>query len=189
VRIVNLASVPQWAWWAAAVGAVLLLAAGGYFGGTWAYRRMSRGYLIQVVGRREGVLASRRTLEAVIRHLADEDEEKLEYFAEHPDDVDRRSLIEVARRMEIATEELDTMPLPRALWPAAAALADAAYIIGEEAGRVGESADPDEVFTALADIDITRAADAFDMADAEVKAVSERFELDEAAVYGGGLYI
>lgn len=185
----DLSTVPGWAWWTAAIAAVVLLGVGTYFIGVWTYRRMSRRYLIQVVGRREGVLASRRTLEAVVRHLADESSEKLEYFAGHPEDEDRKALTEVARRMEIATEELDSMPLPRSLWPAAAALADAAYIIAEEAARVGDSNDPEEVFSALTEVDIARAAEAFEAADAKVKEASERFELDEASVYGGGLYI
>lgn len=185
----DLASVPSWAWWIAAGLAALLLFAGGYFGSRLAYRRISRRYLIQIIGRREGVLASRRTLEAVVRHLADEDDEKFEHFAAHPEDEDRKALSEVARRMEIVTEELDTMSLPRSLRPVAAILADAAYIIGEEAGRVGETADPDAVFSSLANVNITRVVEAFEAADAKVKEASERFELDEAAVYGGGLYI
>jgi hypothetical protein len=133
----DLSSVPSWTWWVVAGLLVTLVVVAAYFGILFAYRRLSRRYLVQVVGRREGVLASRRTLEAVVRHLADEDDEKLEHFASHPEDEDRKALDEVARRMEIATEELDTMPLPRSLWPAAMALADAAYIIGQEAGRVG----------------------------------------------------
>jgi hypothetical protein len=185
----DLSSVPSWAWWIVAGMLAALVVVGAYFGIRFAYRRLSRRYLVQVVGRREGVLASRRTLEAVVRHLADEDDEKLEHFASHPEDEDRKALDEVARRMEIATEELDTMPLPRSLWPAAMALADAAYIIGQEAGRVGGTADPEEAFSSLAEVDITRAAGAFEAADAMVKEVSERFDLDEAAVYGGGLYI
>ncbi|MFU8890181.1 MAG: hypothetical protein ACNA76_00790 [Anaerosomatales bacterium] len=185
----DLSSVPSWVWWVAAGVAALLLTVGAYFGGRLAYRRMSRRYLVQVIGRREGVLASQRTLEAVVRHLADEDDEKRESFASDPDDEDRKSLYEISRRMEIATEELDTMPLPRSLWPAAMTLADAAYIIGQEAGRVGETAGTADAIASLAAVDITRASEAFDAADAKVKEASERFELDEAAVYGGGLYI
>jgi len=185
----DVASVPQWVWVVSGVVALALIAVGGYLAGRLAYRRISRRYLVQVIGRRESVLASRRTLEAVVRHLADEDEQKLAYFAAHPEDVDRKALVEIARRMEIVTEELDTMPLPRSLWPAASALADAAYVIAQEADRVGESDDPDEVLTALAEIDISRASVAYEVADAQVREASERLELDEAAVYGGGLYI
>lgn len=185
----DIGSVPQWVWFVAlGVLAVLLLGA-AYLGGRLAYRRMNRRYLVGVVGRREGVLASQRTLEAVIRHLADEDDAKLEYFATHPEDADRKALDEVARRMEIVTDELDTMPLPRPLHSAAMALADAAYIIAREAGRVGESSDQETVFSALAEVDVGLAADAVSAADARVAEASERFELDEASVYGGGLYI
>jgi hypothetical protein len=189
VCIIDLSPVPSWAWWIAAGLLAALIAVGAYYAVRSIYRRLSRRYLVQVVGRREGVLASRRTLEAVVRHLADEDDAKLQHFASHPEDEDRRALTEVARRMEIAAEELDTMPLPRSLWPAAMALADAAYIIGKEAGRVGETADPAEVFSSLANVDIARARDQFEAADAMVKEAAERFDLDEAAVYGGGLYI
>ena len=186
----DLGQVPEWVWWAAGgVAGALLLATVAYFAVRFVYARLSRRHLIRIVGRREGVLASRRTLEAVLRHLADEDDEKREIFASHPEDEDRKALSEVSRRMEIATEELDTMPLPRSLWPAAAALADAAYVIGEEAGRVGESDDPGRVFAALDDIDVDRVVGVFEYADNLVRAASERYRLDEASVYGGGLYI
>lgn len=185
----DLTSIPQWGWWTAVALGALLLALAGFLLVRSAYRRLSRRHLIKVIGRREGVLASRSTLEAVMRHIADEDEERLDRFAMNPEDEDRRALSEVAQRMDIVTEELDTMPLPRSLWPAAAALADAAYVIGQEAGRLGESDDPYEVRAELEQIDVSRVALAFTVADERVKEASERFDLDEAAVYGGGLYI
>jgi hypothetical protein len=180
---------PVWGWYIVSSVLALLLLAGAYFGGRAAYRRIARRYLIGIVGHREGILASQRTLEAILRHLADEDDEQLEYFAAHPDDADRKALVEVTRRMEIAREELDTMPLLRSLQAPATALADAAHIIAAEAGRVGESTDSEAVFSALAEVDVARAAEASVAADAMVNEVSERFDLDEAAVYGGGLYI
>lgn len=180
---------PAWGWYIASAVLASGLLVGAYFAGRAGYRRMARQHLIGMIGHREGVLASQRTLEAIIRHLADEDDEKLAYFAGHVDDADRRALVEVTQRMDIVREELDTMPLPRALWAAATALADAAHIIAAEAGRVGESTDVAQVLSALAEVDVVHAADAAAAADALVNEVSEHFGLDEAGVYGGGLYI
>ncbi len=186
--MIDVSGVPAWAWAAGAVSALMLVIA-LTFAAWLTWRRAVRHHLVKVVGRWEGVVASRRTLEAIIRHLADEDDARLTFFAKHPESEDRRALAETAARTAIAAEELDTMPLPRSLWPAAEALADAAFVVGEEAGRVGESGDTDTVFTGLADIDLERVERVFEVADARVREACERYDLDEASVYGGGLYI
>lgn len=183
----DLSTVPAWVW--ALAGGTLVLGVGGFFLARALWIRETRRRLVRVVGRRAGVLAARRALEEVVAHLVDLDDEALEHFAEHPENVDRKALAEVARRTEIAAEELDTMALPRSLWPAAEALADVAYVLSEEAGRVGENSDPDEVFEALAHIDLGRVAEVFEIADSRVREACKRYNLDEAAVYGGGLYI
>lgn len=184
----ELGEVPAWAWVAGVASAVTLLVALSF--ATWlAWRRIVRYQLMKVVSRREGVLASRRTLEAVARHLADEDDERLTYFATHPESEDRRALAETAERMKIVAEELDTVALPKALWSAAGGLADAAFVVAEEAGRVGENAGPEEVLDGIEQMDLDRVEQVFSAADARVRDACERFDFDEAAVYGGGLYI
>ena len=186
--MIDVSGVPAWAW-AAGVASTLMLLIAFTFAAWLTWRRTVRYHLVKVVGRRESVVASRRTLEAIVRHLADEDDARLTYFAEHPESEDRRALAETAARTASAAEELDTMPLPRSLWPAAEALADAAFVVGEQAGRVGESDDADAVFVGLEDIDLERVERVFEVADARVREACEHYDLDEAAVYGGGLYI
>lgn len=184
----SLESVPTFAWWIVGGLVAIVSIVAAYALGRWTYGVLSRRYLIQVVSRREGVRASCVTLEAIVRDFAGGHEmptgRGLRSSAEH-----RKTLIELAHRMEIVSEELDTMPLPRSLWPSANALADAAYIIAEEARRVGESDDPEAVRAALGEVDPKRAAGAFAAADVTVRHASERYKLDEAVVYGGGLYI
>ncbi len=179
-----------WIWIALAVG-VLCVAVGGFFGVRALWLRSVRRTLVSLVGRREGILASRRTLDAVIVHLAEGDDATLEEFALHPESEDRRALTEVAASMEIATEELDTRALPGSLVPVAEGLADAAFVVYEEAARVGESTESEEVFEALAAIDLARVLAVFDAADGRLRTACERYHLDEEeiAVYGGGLYI
>lgn len=186
--MLDVSSAPTWAWVAAAASAATLLVAFTF--AVWlSWRNIVRNQLVKVVGRREGVHASRRTLEAVVRHLADEDDARFTYFATHPESEDRRVLVETANRMRLAADELDTMPLPQPLWRAAEGLADAAFVVAEEAGRVGESDDPEVVFDALARIDLDRLERVFSAADGYVRDACERYDLDEASVYGGGLYI
>ncbi len=175
--------------WLALGFAVLLLGAAGYFGVRALWARALRRSVVSLIGQREAILASRRTLEAVVRHLADEDDEALEHFATHPESEDRKALAEVTMRMEILAGELDTRPVPRTLVPVAEGLADAAFVISREAGRIGESAIADEVYEELAQIDLASVADVYRGADARVKEAAERYHLDEASVYGGGLYI
>lgn len=184
----SLESIPATAWWIAGSLVALIVIFGVCVVTRWAYRRLSRRHLVQVVSRREGVRASSAALESVIesrdRALDATGNAAARLAAEN-----QRTLVDIARRMEIVAEELDTMPLPRSLWPAAGALADAAAIIAEEAGRVGESEDPRAVFAAVDRIDALRASAALAAADESVKIASVRYGLDEARVYGGGLYI
>ncbi len=183
----DLGTIPVWVWVLA--GGVVLVAVAAFFLVRALWIRETKRRLVRVVSRREEVLAARRALEEVVVHLLKLDDEEFEHFAKHPESVDRKALTEVVRRTDIVAEELDTMALPRSLWPAAEALADAAYVVSEEAGRVGEDSEPDEVFEALAAIDLARLTDVFEIADSQVAEACERYELDEAAVYGGGLYI
>ena len=167
----------------------LLALAGGAFGVRLLWLRATRAALVALVGRREAIHAARRSLEDVVRHLAEKDDEALEGFATDPEHEDRRSLTEVASRMHLFVDELDTKALPSSLVGVAEGLADAAFVISEEAGRVGETTDSLEVFESLVAIDLARVGSVVDAADLRVKAACERYHLDEAAVYGGGLYI
>lgn len=183
-----LGSVPTVVWWIAGGVAACLSMLAAYVLGRWGYGFMSRRYLVQVVSRREGVRASCATLEAVVGGFDGASGTSVGSATRSAAE-SRKTLMDLASRMEIVAEELDTMPLPRSLWPSAGALADAAYIIAEEARRVGEYDDPDAVRVGLSQVDARRASEAFAAADRTVSDASERYQLDESVVYGGGLYI
>jgi hypothetical protein len=148
-----------------------------------------RRYVVGLVGRREHVRASRRTLEAVVRHLADESDEALAEFADNPASVDRRSLVEVHDRMQVLTDELDTRPMPARIVRVAEELADAAFVIAEESGRIRDDMSAEEVLGALSEVDLERVARQADEADVWTAEVCSEYEIEDAAVYGGGLYI
>lgn len=183
------AGVPWWLWLIVALVSVAVLAAAGYFGWRWVWYKLSRRYLVSLIGRRENTLSSLRTLEAVMRHLADESADQLMEFAQDPEAEDRKALTEVAQRMTMLADELWTMPLPKRLWPAGEALGDAAATIGEEAAHIHDLLEPEKVLVALGEIDLARAESDFERADRLVNEAAEYYDVEDAAVYGGGLYI
>jgi hypothetical protein len=167
---------------------VLLIAAvvvAAYFGWQAAERR----YLLRLVSRREGVDVARQALEDTVMRLAEGSDEQLMHFADDPDSLERRTLHEVASRAHILADELDTMQLPKKLVPAADALADAAYVIAREAGKIQDDCVGDDAFEALASIDLAGVAERYSAGIHEVEAVCEACGLEDAAVYGGGLYL
>jgi len=73
--------------------------------------------------------------------------------------------------------------------PAAEALADAADILAEESGRVGEGTVGLTVLDALDSIDLVRVDRIFEHAFELITAVREAYHVDDSTVFGGGLYI
>ncbi len=123
-------------------------------------------------------------------NLAQGSDEALSHFAEDPEAIERRTLHEVASRARMLADELDSMPLPKKLVPAADALGDAAYAIAVEAGKVHDDQVGDAAFDALGSIDLTAIAGRYAAATQEVQRACEVCGLEEdAAVYGGGLYL
>ena len=93
-------------------------------------------------------------------------------------------------RAQILADELDSMPLPSRLIPAAVLLGDAAYAIALEAGKVHDEQIGDAAFEALGSMDLTAIAATYAQATLEVRRVCEACGLaEDAAVYGGGLYL
>jgi hypothetical protein len=181
--------VPVWGWVAIGAGGVLLLAA-AVIGSILAWRAAERRYLLRLVRRREAIDAVRQALDDVVLHLAQGSDETLSHFAADPDALERRTLHEVASRARILADELDSMPLPKKLIPAADALGDAAYAIALEAGKVHDEQLGDAAFDALGSIDLTSIAGKYAAATREVQNACEVCGLEEdAAVYGGGLYL
>jgi uncharacterized membrane protein YccC len=184
-----MATMPIWVWALIAVAVVALLAVAGYFIWRWWWYRYSRRYLVRLIGKQESLAASRRTLEAILRHLADEPEEALLEFAANEDSVDRKALDEEYQRCVLLEDELRTIPMPKRLIPTADALADVAEVLARESGRFADGRSDDEVLEALSALDLDAVTARFDEADEMMKDALEYYDVDDTAVYGGGLYI
>lgn len=180
---------PDWVWYTiGGLGAAAFLAGGVLFV-LVSWHAQVRRYVVRLVGRREAVRAGYKSLSETLVRLAEADDEGLMVFAQDAEQLDRRVLAEVARQQEILRDELAVMALPRSLVPAAEALSAAAGAVGREAGRVGEHMGADETLAGLACVDLIAAGDAVRAAEAAMHVVSEAHGVEEAAVYGGGLYI
>lgn len=178
-----------WGWIAVGAGSVLVGIA-LVVGGLYAWRAVERRYLLRLISRREAVYAVRQALEDTLTGLAEGSDAKLHHFATDPDSLERRALHEVWLRSRILADELDSMPLPRRLTPAAGRLADAAYEVSAEAGKVHDGDRDDLALEALASIDLSAIAAVFDSASVEVAKICAVCSVEEdASVYGGGLYL
>lgn len=179
---------PVWVIIAIVVGVVLGLAAlvaAAFFG--WRYTE--RRYLLRLVGRLEAIEAVRMALTEACSRLAEASSAEIAAFAEDPDSVDRHALSSVATHATILVEELDTMPVPPRLREAAESLADAAYTVATESGRVREEQTGEEVLEVLATIDLQSTAAYVSRAREAVLAKCDACGLEYEAVYGGGLYL
>ncbi len=175
--------------WIVLVLALIAAVVGAFFGVRYAAFRVVRRYVVRMVGAKEQVLASRRTLEAVMRHLADESDEALIAFSTDPHNVDRRAFAEVNVRMGIVRDELDTKRIPARIVPVAEALADAAHVIAEESGRIHDEMSAELVLEAVGSMDLARVSRQFDKAASLLADACAEYEVEDAAVYGGGMYI
>ena len=179
---------PLWAWIAIGAGVVAVLA-GAIAAGVLAYRAAEERYVLQLVRWREGVDFVRQALGDSLGRLAGGSEAELRSFAENPDSVERRALHEVASRARLLADELDSSPVPGPLLPAIEALADAAYLISREAGRVGDEVVGEAALDAMGCIDLDAVEDYYRAAIDAVSRVCEACGVDDSIVYGGGLYL
>jgi hypothetical protein len=151
------------------------------------WRRQVRSFIVGLMGRRAAIDAALKTAESVVAVLAQGSVKELLAFAA-PESEDRRVMAEIARRMLMESGELADLALPKSLWPLADRLGDAASLLADEAGRVGD-AQGEAVLDALAALDLGPARAALNEADGHVASVSTTYDLTDPAVYGGGLYI
>ncbi|PKQ30288.1 MAG: hypothetical protein CVT60_01100 [Actinobacteria bacterium HGW-Actinobacteria-10] len=179
----------SWLWIVVAVGILIVVGLGWFVGYKIAFRRIVRRYLVGMIARRENLEASRRALETVIAHLADADDEKLMEFAGDAASEDRRTFHEVAQRMGLLRDELDHMRLPARVVPVAEQMADSAYLIALEAGKIHDDMTADEVLEAVGSIDLSAIWTHLDETRRVLEATCGEYDIQETAVYGGGLYI
>ena len=181
--------VQLWVWFVVGAGSLLFVAA-GVFGGLYALRVAERRYLLMLISRREAVFAVRQALESAVSRLAQGSDDRLELFSSDPESPDRRVLREIESRAHVLEDELDAVALPKRLIPAAEALADAAFVVAREAGKVRSETIDDSALEALGSIDLSAVARAFEKATTAIADTCELCGMDEdAAVYGGGLYL
>jgi hypothetical protein len=153
-----------------------------------AWRRQVRRYIVTLVGGRETISSAFHTVEGVSKTLATATDGELIAFALDPESEGRRALSDISERMAISADELQMMALPKRLWPPANALADAAALLGGQAGRVSGS-EGVEVLDALGELDLVGVVSLLEAADAMLLDMRERYRVADDAVYGGGLYI
>jgi hypothetical protein len=180
--------VPVWVWVVLGVGAAAVVTAIAVVASS-AWNRAVRRYVLRLLGKREQARAVRRAFEDLVKALREGGDQALGRFADDSEAVERHSLVELAERARVIAEETNTMPLPRRLVPAAEALADAADVLAEEVGRVGEGVVGDEALEALASVDLARIDAIFEHAYALIAHVRDAYHVDETTVYSGGLYI
>ena len=179
---------PVWAWIAVGAGGVLVACALA-IAAVYAWRGMERRYALRIVSRGEALDAVRQALGDALQRLAGETDEGLVALSNDPDAVERRALHEVASRAHLPADELDAMRLPHRLVPAADAIGDAAYVIGREAGKLTDETLGNDALTALGSIDLTSVETYYQAARRVVDEACEEYELEDASVYGGGLYL
>lgn len=180
---------PVWGIIALALGSVLLLGALGVMG-YLGWRALERRYLIRLISRREAVYAVRQAMEDAVIRLAEGSDEQLSAFADDPNSPERKMLHEVRIRAQILRDELDTMSLPKRLVPAAEALADAAFVVSREAAKIKDEERGTAVLAELGTIDLGTVAEVFERAASAVALTCQVCDVEEdAAVYGGGLYL
>ena len=179
---------PLWGWIAIGVGAIAVVA--GLVAATVvALRASERRNAMNLVARREGVDFVRQALADTLSRLAEGTDDELRAFADDPESLERRALVEVASRSALLAEETDATAIPKALVPAAVALGDAAYLIAREAAKVQPGMRGDITFDALGSIDLEAVETYYQAALAAVEDVCESCGLEDANVYGGGLYL
>lgn len=167
----------------------VLLIAGIVVASVVLWRRQVRRSLIALTGRREALVAAYRALEGVFTAIAESSAEEIADFAVDPTSVHRKALEELHHRMRIQSEELAEIALPKRLWQAADLLGVASGKLALEAGRVGEAGGPERVLEALGAVDVKGIASTVRPANEAIDTLLAELEIDDPAVYGGGLYI
>lgn len=179
---------PLWAVIAIVAGVLLIIGAG--VAAFWFGRKeLTRRALLRLVVRAEAVEAAEQALEESIKRLAIAGDTELEQFADDPESVERRTMEEVASRARLLTDELDRMAVPKGLVHVAEALADAAYLVSQEAERVRVDDIGPLAFDKLASIDLKLVRRYAEKARLRVIDACDVCGLEDTAVYGGGLYL
>lgn len=179
---------PAWALIAIGAGSVLLLA-GVVAIVILSLRAVERRALLRLIGRAEAIESASAALISVVERLAEGSDDEIEVFADDPESVERRALHEVNTRARIVREEVDVMPVPGKLLHVAEALADAAYLVEQESGRVTDDCVGPAALEVIAEVDLAGVKEYVNKARVLIGGACEVCGVDDTAVYGGGLYL
>ena len=152
-------------------------------------KRWIRISIMHLIGYRERITASRKTLEAVVGHLVNGNESTILSFASDPSDDNRRALSETGQRMLITRDELDLRRLHPRTHQAAEELADAAHLIAIYALPYEADLSAGENLDALSSMNLKAVTEQFQIADTLLAELCIAYDVEESVVYGGGLYI
>lgn len=179
---------PTWAIALLGIGTLLLAVA--LTGAAWlGWKTYVRRSLMRLVVRTEEVEASFQALIDALGRLAVASDEDLEGFAEDPESTERRVLGDVAMRADLITDELDRLKLPQSLIGAANALADAAYLIAQEARLVTADDRGSQALEKIIALDTEAVGGYVTQAHRRISDACADWGLEETNVYGGGLYL
>lgn len=153
------------------------------------YRRYIRLKLVALIGYRERIRASKQTLETILRNLADDSDEALVAFASDGNNETRKALAEIANRMSMTRDELDVKRMPSVFLPATIELADYAYTIADVAEWLHSGVSEDDMLQRMGAVNLNLVVQQADIADSMLHALCDRFDIEDAVVYGGGLYL
>lgn len=177
-----------WAVIAIVIGVLLVVAAlvvGSYLG----WRAYERRLLLKLVVRTEGVEAVSAALVDTMARLATASDQEIEAFADDAESMERRTLHEVRGRAGIISAEMDRLALPKRLVPAAEAIADAAYVVREQASLVRDDDRGVDTLEHVGSIDLATVRGYTEKARAFLADACDSCGLEDTAVYGGGLYL
>ena len=177
---------PSWLWIVIGVVAAAVVT-GLVVAGITAWNNAVRSYFLRLMGRREEARTVRRAFEGLVDQVRSSDAEKTA-FADDRDTLERRSMAELRDRARMLGEELNTIALPKRLWPSAEALADACDVLAEEAGRVGDDVVGDVTLEQLDAVDLARVEAAFAHADRQFTKMSAALGVEDSGTFAGGLY-
>ncbi len=182
-------SLPLWAYIVGGVVAGGLLCVGLFFFARRMRKSFIRRYIVRLLRGSEGIAAGRRTLHRIITDLAEADDDALIDFASNGQNDDRHAMADLVENMTALAYELNTMPLPKVLVGIGENLADVATSISRQTGVIVKAEEPDIVFDALGALDTGAVAAAHEAAIDMLHEIGQRYDMEDAAVYGGGLYI
>lgn len=176
-----------WVITAAVLAAALV--AGSYVLYKMLYRRWIRRSIMLLIGYRERIAASRKTLEAVIDQLVDGSESTILSFASDSCDDNRRALSETGQRMLITRDELDLRRLHPLTHKAAEELADVAHLIAICAVPYEGEMSASQSLDALSSMNLKAITEQARIADTLLAELCFAYDVGDSVVYGGGLYI